>query len=350
MHKFKFYLILLVTGLGFISCNKDDDTHPIIIDPRPYAHQFGYDIDLIKTYLKKHYIKEVIDHPGQVDDQDIILAEIDNTTTQQSLWDSPLLDSLKINRNDLEYTVYYLNTREGTGEAPTRGDDVLFNYDGLYLDYQSKRDTIDGVIGTYTTAKANRFQMVIFPQAYFPVGGLVTGWSELFPLLKPGQAAPSVPGQPQTYLNFGAGLIFIPSALAYYSQVQYSSTGAIIIPEYSCLLFKYKFFDMRRGDQDNDGILSIYEDRNQNGIFTDDDTDGDGIPDYLDPDDDGDGFNTKVETRYLVNGDAVYYPYNGAAVDDPATEGIDETKGIPNCSGDFTSPARLRKYLDPNCH
>jgi len=48
-------------------------------------------------------------------------------------------------------------------------------------------------------------------------------------------------------------------------------------------------------DDDNDGIPSILEDINGNGDLTDDDTDGDGIPNYLDADDDGDNVLTEDE-------------------------------------------------------
>lgn len=46
---------------------------------------------------------------------------------------------------------------------------------------------------------------------------------------------------------------------------------------------------------DNDGIPAALEDINNNGDLTDDDTDGDGIPNYLDLDDDGDNVPTKNE-------------------------------------------------------
>lgn len=48
-------------------------------------------------------------------------------------------------------------------------------------------------------------------------------------------------------------------------------------------------------DSDDDGILNADEDVNRNGIYSDDDTDGDGTPNYLDVDDDGDGINTADE-------------------------------------------------------
>jgi hypothetical protein len=54
------------------------------------------------------------------------------------------------------------------------------------------------------------------------------------------------------------------------------------------------------GDDDNDSILSINEDLNQDGNLTNDDTDGDGTPNYLDNDDDGDGILTIDED---ANGD-----------------------------------------------
>ncbi|WP_308993550.1 hypothetical protein QLS71_017795 [Mariniflexile litorale] len=48
-------------------------------------------------------------------------------------------------------------------------------------------------------------------------------------------------------------------------------------------------------EDDNDGIPAELEDINGNGDLTDDDTDGDKIPNYLDEDDDGDNVLTKDE-------------------------------------------------------
>ncbi len=53
-------------------------------------------------------------------------------------------------------------------------------------------------------------------------------------------------------------------------------------------------------DDDGDGVLTTDEDINGDGDPTNDDTDGDGIPNYLDTDDDGDGIETIDED---ANGD-----------------------------------------------
>jgi len=66
---------------------------------------------------------------------------------------------------------------------------------------------------------------------------------------------------------------------------------------------------------DNDGVPNELEDVNGNGFLTDDDTDMDGIPNYLDDDDDGDGILTIDED---TNGDG-----------DP-TNDDDDGDGIPN--------------------
>ena len=104
-------------------------------------------------------------------------------------------------------------------------------------------------------------------------------------------------------------------------------------------------------DHDRDGILSMHE---YGPNFDEDpiDTDGDGRPDYLDVDDDADGVLTKTERSFTyldgLETKTAYYPYSGALVDDPATP-YDDTRGIPSCSGDFTTPTRLRRHLDPTC-
>lgn len=352
MSKFNFYFIALAS-LVLFSCNNNDDDEAAVEVIHDYAEQYAYDMKVIKTFLQKHYIKEIVDHPGYIDDQDIKFAEIDDTNLQQPIWDSPLLDSLKINKHDIEYTVYFVKTRQGTGEAPTRVDKVLTAYDGLYLYLESKKDTINGeVILNAETTSTKRFERIDVPSSYLSLYATITGFTEIMLQFNEGQLAPESPGNPspQAYLNFGAGVMFIPCGLAYYNYA--TST----IPKYAQLMYKFKLYDMERDDRDGDGILSIDEDLNHDGRYDNDDTDGDGIMNYSDDDDDGDGYLTKIETRYVnpIDVDPFqtvrYYPFQGAAVDDPATPYFDESKGVPDCNGDYTSPNRLRKYLDPTCH
>ena len=54
-------------------------------------------------------------------------------------------------------------------------------------------------------------------------------------------------------------------------------------------------FTTQLSEDDNDGIPAQYEDINGNGNLNDDDTDGDGLPNYLDIDDDGDNVLTTAE-------------------------------------------------------
>ena len=74
-------------------------------------------------------------------------------------------------------------------------------------------------------------------------------------------------------------------------------------------------------EDDNDGIPSEQEDLNGNGNYDDDDSDNDGIPNYLDADDDGDNVLTKTELDTLnLDGD-----------DDPLTNPKDtDSDGTPD--------------------
>jgi hypothetical protein len=55
-------------------------------------------------------------------------------------------------------------------------------------------------------------------------------------------------------------------------------------------------FSITLEEDDNDGIPAEFEDINGNGNLDDDDTDGDGLPNYLDDDDDGDNVRTISES------------------------------------------------------
>ena len=59
MNKFKYFFILLIALIGFVSCNKDDDNDVTPVPLRDYAVQYKADNDSIEKYLKSNYIKEV---------------------------------------------------------------------------------------------------------------------------------------------------------------------------------------------------------------------------------------------------------------------------------------------------
>ena len=114
-------------------------------------------------------------------------------------------------------------------------------------------------------------------------------------------------------------------------------------------------------EDDNDGIPAELEDLNENGDLTDDDTDGDGIPNYIDVDDDGDNVLTSIEID-TENADGDDNPltnpkdtdsdgipdYLDTDDDDDGVNTIDEENNTQdnNPANDFTDPA-IADYLNP---
>ncbi|WP_445452565.1 FKBP-type peptidyl-prolyl cis-trans isomerase [Flavobacterium sp. 25HG05S-40] len=352
MNNFFKIIILFSLGLTAISCSKsDNDTEPL----RDYAEQKIKDMENIETFMKTHYMT-VVNNPGGTDDLDVTYTKIPTGGTQISIWDQTIYPkqtrevTVRQNDVDITYTIYYLKLREGSGpnsKSPCNVDRVLTAYKGEYI-YNSVVDNVSSII-------SNEFETLVNPQSFFSLTGVIRGWSEIFPKFKTGSYI-SNPDGTVSYSDFGAGVMFIPSGLAYYA----SPSGGI--PTYSPLVFNFKLYEIDRVDNDGDGIFSYLEDLNNDGyviglpegVVNPDDTDGDEIPDFIDTDDDGDFFTTRSETSYVHPNDVLetirYYPFDGVAVDDPTTPYVDESKGVPNCSNDFTTPNRLRKYRDPSCH
>ena len=119
--------------------------------------------------------------------------------------------------------------------------------------------------------------------------------------------------------------------------------------------------DISLVEDDNDGIPAELEDINGNGDLTDDDFDGDGLPNYIDADDDGDNVLTRdeIDTDNLdgddnpltnpmdTDGDgrADYLDTDddGDEVDTIDEENINQDN---NPTNDFTDPA-IADYLNP---
>ncbi|WP_281637566.1 FKBP-type peptidyl-prolyl cis-trans isomerase [Flavobacterium marginilacus] len=344
MSKIKFYFILLIGVITVISCNKSNDDIEVT-PPKPYAEQYPKDIALIETFLKTNYIS-VVNAPGETKDQDVTIAKLDADHTV-SIWDQKVyaLKFRKVELHGIIYTLYYLVLREGTGEKPCNVDDVFTSYNGKYL----AETTTDNV----TTITSTQFEEVINPSGFVNLFGYIRGWKEIFPQFKSGDAV-SNPDGTVKYTNFGAGVMFIPSGLAYYN------TGNGTIPAYSPLVFSFKLYKIKRSDIDNyrivnglvvtdpDGVLSYQEDIDGDGyVWTTgelprdaagnlinpnpDDTDGDGTPDFLDFDDDGDGYATRGEVK---KADGTYYAF----------------ENIPDCDGNLPTDKKKKRHLDKECH
>jgi len=329
---FKFVLFVVLISI-FSSCSKEDD--PVATPIRDYATQYGTDIEAIKTYLKTHKLPTGL-NPNTMQHIDFeVVPELDPTSIWGSNATTPNSNvlQLQVEKDEITYTVYYLQLQQGSGttsKMPCNLDGVLSAYEGQLLD------------GTV-------FDSNFFPQSFLNLSTTIRGWNEVFPKFKTGSYT-SNPDGTISYSDFGAGIMFLPSGLGYYAN------SASDIPSYSPLIFSFKLYEVQRIDNDGDGIFSYLEDINGDGYIRDnettyeDDTDQDGTPDAFDIDDDGDAALTKEEIKYTLLGNIYYYPFNGAAVDDPLTP-QDETKGIPSCGAtpDFTTPTRLRKHLDNSC-
>ncbi|WP_300570757.1 FKBP-type peptidyl-prolyl cis-trans isomerase [Flavobacterium sp.] len=311
---------LLFVGL-FISCQKPEEATPIPVIPK--AEQYPVDLAAIDKYLDEYSMAVNAD-------MDVTFTKIPtpNSGGLQSIraqYITPSANPFKtVTRDGIDYKVYYISLREGTGKKPTSVDSTLVSYKGLLLD------------------------QTVFDQAQNPIwltlDGVIEGWKEIFPLFKSGDAVADDTNGTVTYTNYGAGVMFLPSALGYYNQ------RAGLIPGYSPLIFSFKLNKVRYRDHDGDKVLSKFEDLNGDGDFTNDDTDGDGRQDYKDQDDDGDDVLTRFEVRKPTpfSGPSLYYPFD-PIFDDPMTaEDETEPKGIPDASGNGTSPTRLRRYLDKN--
>jgi hypothetical protein len=318
MNKFKYYFIVLVTTISFFSCSKDDPAE--IVPIREYSVQYATDIVTIEEYLKSYYIT-VTNRPGFNDDQDVVFTKIPTGGNQRSMWSYlnatsfPKLLSRDVNFHGITYKIYYLVLREGTGEKPSNVDGVLAAYRGDYLTQ---------VAATTTTAaelRVTQFEESKFPQSFFSLLNTITGWGEIFPQFRKGTYTTNADGT-ISYSNFGAGVMFLPSGLAYYQNS--SPTGSF--GTYAPLIFSFKLMELRYKDHDLDGILSkdefIDDLADANDDVYDTDTDGDGIANMFDVDDDGDGVKTKFEIHKDASGAIIFEDCDG--------------DGIPN-------------YLDKDC-
>ena len=257
--KLKYIVPILTLLITFFSCNNDKDDEEIF----DAAAQAIIDDETLAAYLQSHYYI-----PAQDNEPFGTIDTLENN--EPSLYGQ--VETQNITHNEISYNLYYLLLEPGVNDNPTRYDSVFVKYRGFTLDSVRFDES--------TSFSASR--------SWLDLNGVIQGWKYGFPNFKSGNNV-TVPGEPITFEDNGKGILFIPSGLAY------GNIGASTIPPNAPILFHIELALVVRADHDNDGVLNIYEDIDGSLEASDDDTDGDTLPNYLDSDDDGDGVLTKNE-------------------------------------------------------
>ncbi len=297
---------LLIIGVllstFFIACKSDDDNGPEVVPPRDMGEQAIADDEAIISYLQTHFYNvEDFENPSEGFDYKIRFDTISGeNSNKKPIIESNLLSTEIITRNEVDFTIYILKIREGVGEHPTFADSTFQNYKGELLNRTVFDNTVNPVWFDHpgTLTQANQ-------------GIAVTGLTEA--LVEFGGASGFEVNDDNTVTwenDFGIGAVFVPSGLAYFAS------GTSTIPAYSPLIFSFQLYRVNQADHDQDGIPSWMEDLDNNRILRNDDSDGDTAPNYLDQDDDGDGTPTRDEIIINEDGSIEFPDSNGNGTPD----------------------------------
>ncbi|MFT4611075.1 MAG: FKBP-type peptidyl-prolyl cis-trans isomerase FkpA [Glaciecola sp.] len=277
----KYITILIVIIIATFGACTPDETEITVIPPRDRAEQEVVDNDSLIGYLQTHYYNKSFfsDPSADYSKDDIIITELPTDEDGNYLPlpdpdDNELLitdvvsDDASFLSQDYIYYVLDLNPGEG-GPKPNFTDNISVNYTGFLQDDVVFDSTVNSTI--------------------LSLIGVIPGWRDVLQDFKTAESRTENPDGTSSYSNYGLGVMFLPSGLAYYNSPPFG------IPVYSNLIFKFELYDSSPIDTDNDLVFTHLEDVNGNENITDDDTDGDEIPNYIDVDDDGDGVLTRFE-------------------------------------------------------
>ena len=266
------FLLLLFFILINLRCTPDDeeDEEP----PRDYLEQSLEDDQSLVEYLKSHYYNYEDFSNFFNDENEIIIDTIlSENSNLKSLFDFAVETTIPLASSEgeiIEHKLYHIVVTDGirTDDRPSIVDSVYLNYKGKLLN------------GNVFDKKTN--------PVWFDTANVIRGFRYGLQYFSPGNFIQRENGT-ISFNQFGRGLIFMPSGLGYFNNLQTN------IPSYSPLIFEISMFTTNKSDHDNDGVLSINEDPNNDGNPYNDDTDQDGTINMYDEDDDGDGILTKDE-------------------------------------------------------
>ncbi len=318
----KLPFVLLSLFIIILACSSDDDITPFV--ERDRAEVFAEDLAEIEEYLQTHtYNYDEFDFNNLYslanDTFEIVFEAINednNNLDAIPLINRPELTSKIVTDNGIDYTLYYLNLREGLGDVVDPLDAAAVIYEGTLLDG--------------SVFDSNLVTPIAFPLTSdgILIAGVVIGFKEAIIEFKTRDGFTENGDGTITNHNHGIGATFIPSGIGFFSNAQ------IGIPAYSPLIFRINLITRLDTDFDGDNVASFIEDLNDNGDGNDDDTDGDGIGNFIDNDDDNDGVLTRDEdledTDLNFDSDGDGDPTNDKNGDGDPTNDDTDGDGIPN--------------------
>lgn len=294
----KFLITSLLIAVFATSCDNDDDPGPEPIPERDRSEQEIEDREALEEYLQTHFYNyEEFENPSEDFDYRIRIDTINEANADKTpLFQSDLLETKTVTRDDVDYTIYILKVREGEGMQPTFADSVYVSYKGQLLNGTTFDSAITPIwfdLPGYET-RGPQGQLVL-------AGGTITGMSQALIEFRGASDFEVEPDGTITWTDYGIGAVFMPSGLGYFSSARPA------IPAYSPLVFSFHLLSVNEADHDNDGIPSRVEDLDEDGNLRNQDTDGDRISNYSDTDDDGDFIPTREEI--IINEDgSITYP------------------------------------------
>lgn len=269
----RFLLLYLFVAAFMISCDEDDDT-PSATPPRDRGEQELTDQAALDEYLDTHFYNyEEFENPPTDFNYQIKIDTINAANADKTpLSASPLLETKFFEYEGVTYEIHILKVREGSLEQPQPkfSDSTYVSYEGSLLN-RTSFDSSESPV-------------------WFDLTRTIPGFGQAMTEFRGASGFEVKPDNTVEWSNdYGIGAVFMPSGLGYFNSFQEG------IPSYTPLVFAFNLFAVNEADHDGDGIPSWKEDLNENQRLTDDNTDGDNSPDYLDRDDDGDFIPTREE-------------------------------------------------------
>jgi len=300
-----------ITVLVLLSaCRKDDDSGVITVPARLLSEVAVEDDAEIKVYLQTHFYnyEDFASPPANFDFKivlDTIAGENANKIPMMDQVESEVItvSSSDFGRDDgeeVQHTLYYLEVREGVGESPTIGDFTILHFEGFLL---------TGVGFDASTNVESRIYL----------SGTIRGYGNGVKHLKTGTGPFENGDGTVRFEDYGIGVILFPSGLGYFDRPPPNT----VIQAYSPLIFKVDVLSYEADtDFDNDGIPSIMEDLDGDGNLNNDNTDDDlepatiFVPNHQDSDDDQDGTPTRDEIIIDNEGNITFPDSDGDGIPD----------------------------------